>query len=176
MALLALRSSAFVRLPIGSFMQDWYQVPALILTALLLPAFGRLYLRSRDTRTLLWFLAFVFTTVRMVLLYPLGAWDFNDGTHPWRAAIGQSCALLSSALILGSLSPLRIRLGKLRILYVIPYIAPMIVYAILAYGVFRDKRRTGSCSGFSRRWPPSPSSSACSGISRRATCHAGSGR
>ncbi len=121
----------------GFTMQDWYQVPALILTTLLLPAFGRLYLRSRDTRTLLWFLAFVFTIVRMVLLYPLGSWDFNDGAHPWRAAIGQACALLSSAFILGSLSPLRMRLGKLRILYVIPYIAPMIVYAILAYGVFR---------------------------------------
>jgi signal transduction histidine kinase len=124
-------------LPTGIFMQDWYQVPALILTTLLLPAFGRLYLRSRDTRTLLWFLAFLFTILRMVLLYPLGIWDFNDGAHPWRAAIGQSCALLSSALILGSLSPLRIRLGKFRVLYVIPYIAPMIVYAILAYGVFR---------------------------------------
>jgi signal transduction histidine kinase len=118
-------------------MQDWYQVPALILTTLLLPAFGRLYLRSRDTRTLLWFLAFAFSIARMVLLYPLAAWDFNDGAHPWRAAIGQSCALLSSAFILASLSPLRIRLGKFRILYVIPYIAPMIVYAILAYGVFR---------------------------------------
>jgi two-component system NtrC family sensor kinase len=118
-------------------MQDWYQIPALILTALLLPAFGRLYLRSRDTRTLLWFLAFLFTFIRMALLYPLGAWDFNDGTHPWRAATGQACALLSSALFLGSLSPLRFRVGKLRILYVIPYIAPMIAYAILAYGVFR---------------------------------------
>jgi signal transduction histidine kinase len=119
------------------FMQDWYQVPALILTTLLLPAFGRLYLRSRDVRTLLWFLAFLFSIARMTLLYPLGSWDFNDGTHPWRAAIGQSCALLSSAFILGSLSPLRMRLGKFRVLYVIPYIAPMIVYAILAYGVFR---------------------------------------
>ena len=128
----------------GFFMQDCYQVPALILTTLLLPAFGRLYLRSRDTRTLLWFLAFVFTTVRMVLLYPLGAWDFRDGAHPWPAAIGQSCALLSSALILGSLSPLRIRLGKIRILYAIPYIGPMILYTILAYGVFR---------GVAPRWP-----------------------
>jgi hypothetical protein len=34
-------------------MPDYYQVPALILTALLLPAFGYLYLRFRDTRTLL---------------------------------------------------------------------------------------------------------------------------
>lgn len=124
-------------------MQDWYQIPALILTALLLPAFGRLYLRSRDMRTLLWFLAFVFTVVRMALLYPLGAWDFNDGTHPWRAAIGQSCALLSSALILGSLSPLRFRLGKMRVLYAIPFISPMLLYAILSYGVFHNRDPRG---------------------------------
>ena len=120
-------------------MQDWYQIPALILTALLLPAFGRLYLRSRDTRTLLWFLAFAFTVGRMFLLYPLGAWDFNDGTHPWRAASGQACALLSSALFLASLSPRSFNLGKIRVLYVIPFIGPMLVYAVLSYGVFHSR-------------------------------------
>src|SRR5579871_2414191 len=119
-------------------MQDWYQIPALILTALLLPAFGRLYLRSRDTRTLLWFLAFALTFARMLLLYPLGTWDFNDGTHPWRAASGQAGALLSSALFLGSLSPLSFRLGKIRVLYVVPFIGPMLIYAVLSYGVFRN--------------------------------------
>ena len=124
-------------------MQDWYQIPALILTMLLLPAFGRLYLRSRDTRTLLWFLAFIFTVGRMALLYPLGAWDFNDGTHPWRAALGQSCALLSSALILGSLSPLRFRVGKIQILHVIPFISPMVIYAVLSYGVFHNRAPQG---------------------------------
>jgi signal transduction histidine kinase len=118
-------------------MHDWYQIPALILTTLLLPAFGHLYLRSRDTRTLLWFLAFLCTVVRMVLLYPKGAWDFADGTHPWLAASGQACALLSSGLFLGSLSPLKLRIGRIQVLYVIPYIVPMIAYAILAYGVFR---------------------------------------
>jgi signal transduction histidine kinase len=119
-------------------MHDSYQVPALILTTLLLPAFGHLYLRSRDTRTLLWFLAFFFTVVRMFLLYPLGAWDFTDGTRPWLAAAGQACALLSSALFLGSLSPLRFRIGKAHVLYVIPYTLPLLVYAILSYGVFRS--------------------------------------
>ena len=53
-------------------MPDPYQVPALILTALLLPAFGYLYLRFRDTRTLLWFLGFLLAIVRMVLIYRLG--------------------------------------------------------------------------------------------------------
>ena len=50
-------------------MPDYYQLPALILTALLLPAFGHLYFRFRDTRSLLWFLGFLFATLRMVLLY-----------------------------------------------------------------------------------------------------------
>jgi signal transduction histidine kinase len=118
-------------------MQDFYQIPALILTTLLLPAFGHLYLRSRDTRTLLWFLAFLCTVVRMVLLYPMGAWDFSDGTHPWLAASGQACALLSSGLFLASLSLLKLRVGRIQVLYVVPYIAPMIAYAILAYGMFR---------------------------------------
>jgi signal transduction histidine kinase len=117
-------------------MHDTYQVPALILTTLLLPAFGRLHLRSRDIRTLLWFLAFGLTIVRLVLLFAAGAWQMNHATHPWSAAAAQSCGLLSSGLILASLSPLKLRVGKRRVLYVIPYIAPMIVYALLAYGVF----------------------------------------
>ena len=123
--------------PLGSVMQDWYEIPALVLTALLLPAFGRLYLRSRDTRTLLWFLAFFFAVVRNLLLHPVGSWDLNSGNYPWRTAIGQSCGLLTSAFFLGSLSPRSLEIGKFRILYVIPYIGPMVIYAIFAYGVFR---------------------------------------
>jgi signal transduction histidine kinase len=117
-------------------MPDSYQIPTLILTTLLIPAFAHLYLRSRDTRTLLWFLAFCLTVVRMFLLYPLHYRDFADGVHPWLAAAGQSCALLASGLFLASLSPLRFRIGKFEVLYVIPYILPMVVYAVLAYGVF----------------------------------------
>ena len=86
-------------------MPDYYQAPALILTALLLPAFGYLYLRFRDTRTLLWFLGFLFSVIRMGLLYKMGSWDFQDGHHPWMAAAGQTSILISSALLLGSLSP-----------------------------------------------------------------------
>jgi two-component system NtrC family sensor kinase len=124
-------------------MQDWYQIPALILTTLLLPAFGRLYLRSRDTRALFWLLAFGFSVVRMAILYPLGGWDFNDGSHPWSAAAGQSCALLSSAFILGSLSPRTFRLGKLRMFYVIPFIAPMVAYAVVSFGVYHNRASAG---------------------------------
>src|SRR5580700_4891319 len=60
----------------SSSMQDWYQMPALILTAILLPAFGHLYWRTRDIRNLLWFLAFLFVLIRMLLLYPAHVWDF----------------------------------------------------------------------------------------------------
>src|SRR5579864_6436824 len=124
-------------------MQDWYELPALILTALLLPAFGRLYLRSRDTRTLLWFLAFFFAVARILLLHPVGSWDLNPGSYPWRTATGESCGLLSSALFLASLSPRRLEIGKFRVLYVIPYIGPMVIYAILVYGVFHGVEPRG---------------------------------
>ncbi|MGH9343614.1 MAG: hypothetical protein ACRD19_07630, partial [Terriglobia bacterium] len=52
-----------------TFMPDYYNAPALILIALLLPAFGYLYFRFRDTRALLWFLGFLLALVSMVLLY-----------------------------------------------------------------------------------------------------------
>jgi len=115
---------------------DYYQLPALILTVLLLPSFGYLYLRFRDTRTLLWFLGFLCAVVRMVLLYKLGRWDFNDGSHPWALAAGQTSIQVGSALFLASLSPLGFRIGRLRVLYVIPYTIPLVLYSILFYGVF----------------------------------------
>src|ERR1019366_9891339 len=101
-------------------MHDSYQMPALILTTLLLPAFGHLFLRSRDTRTLLWFAAFFCVLVRMFLLYHFGIWDFSEASQPLRATMGSSLAILASALFLGSLSPLSFRIGKIHILYVIP--------------------------------------------------------
>jgi len=124
-------------------MPDYYQAPALILTALLLPAFGYLYLRFRDTRTLLWFLGFLFSVVRMGLLYKLGSWDFQDGVHPWMAAAGQTSIQISSALFLGSLSPLSFRVGRINVLYVIPYTAPLVLYSILYHGVLRGAAPTG---------------------------------
>ena len=44
-------------------MPDNYHFPALVLTVLLLPAFLQLYLRFNDTRTLLWFLGFLFACI-----------------------------------------------------------------------------------------------------------------
>lgn len=119
-------------------MFDSYHMPALVLTTLLLPAFGYLYMRFRDTRTLLWFLGFLFAIVRMLLIYKLPWWDFsNSRTHPWVAAASQTSIQICSAMFLASLSPLRFRLGRKNILYVIPFTIPLVAYSILFHGVFR---------------------------------------
>jgi signal transduction histidine kinase len=112
-------------------MPDTYHTPALILTALLFPVFGYLYLRYRDARTLLWFLGFFFS-----LLAGLRFYSGNGLAHPWLLAAGQSSIQISSALFLASLSPLKFRIGKFQIFYVIPYILPLVVYSILLFGVF----------------------------------------
>ena len=124
-------------------MPDYYQVPALVLTALLVPAFAYLYLRFRDTRTLLWLLGYSFAVVRMALLTRLGSWDFQEGPHPWLATAGQTSILLSSALFLASLSPLRFWVGRFQILYVIPYTAPLIVYSVILFGLMHGKPPQG---------------------------------
>jgi signal transduction histidine kinase len=124
-------------------MPDYYQVPALIITLLLLPAFGYMYLRFRDTRTLLWFLGFLFATLRMLQHYNLVSWYLSNGRHPWLAAAGQTSALISAALFLASLSPLRFRIGRLNVLYVIPFAIPIVIYSILLNGVFRGVAPTG---------------------------------
>lgn len=116
-------------------MPDYYHVPALILTALLLPAFGHLYLRFRDTRTLLWFLGFLFALLSMVLLYPTGIRGLSG--DPWLAAAGQTALQLSSALFLGSLLPQRFQFRHFQILYAVPYALILVVYSILLYGVCR---------------------------------------
>jgi signal transduction histidine kinase len=124
-------------------MPDYYHAPALILTALLLPAYGFLYLRSRDTRTLLWFLGFFFALVSMVLLYAMGAQGFSNDLYPWMAATAQTAMQFSCALFLGSLSSLKFRLGRFQILFVIPYTLPLVAASIIFYGVFHGASLTG---------------------------------
>ena len=115
-------------------MPDYYHLPALILTALLLPAFGYLYLRFRDARSLLWFLGFLFSIVAMVLLYTMNG--YPGAGSPWLVASGQTFIQLSAAMFLGSLSPLRFRVGRFQVLFVVPYAAFFVLYSILLYGVF----------------------------------------
>ncbi len=124
-------------------MFDYYQVPALLLTVLLLPAFGHLYLRFRDTRTLLWLLAFSFAIVRMLTSYNLGPLTLFDGRHPWVTALGQTSILISSALFLASLSPVSFRVGRFNVLYAIPYTIPLVLCSVLFDGVLRGAQPTG---------------------------------
>ena len=124
-------------------MQDWYQMPALILTAMLLPAFGYLYSRTRDIRNLLWFLAFLCTVLRMALLYPSTAVTMADTHAPWAGALAESLAMLAAGLFLGSLSPLFFKVGKRRVLYAIPYTVPLIVYAGLSHLLYQHATPTG---------------------------------
>lgn len=115
-------------------MADSFQLPAIVLTALLLPAFAQLYARSRDTRTLLWLLGFFFAFLRLLQTYKMGLFDpATAAAHPWIAAAGLTCIQVSSALFLASLSPLTFRLGRFRVLYVIPFTIPLTAYAFLLY-------------------------------------------
>lgn len=121
-------------------MPDSYQLPAIVLTALLLPAFAQLYLRSRETRILLWLLGFSFACLRMLQAYRIGLWDLSDPlVHPWLVALGQTCALISSTLFLASLSPISFHIGKKRILYAVPFVIPLAAYALLLNGVYRGQ-------------------------------------
>lgn len=119
-------------------MHDLYQMPALLLTLLLVPTFVHLYRRTRDIRNLLWLLAFTFVVLRMLLLYPVDVFGLAREETPWAAGVAQAFALFAAALFLGSLSPLSFRMGRLRILYVVPFTAPLILYALLAHGLYRD--------------------------------------
>ncbi|HUX43947.1 MAG TPA: histidine kinase dimerization/phospho-acceptor domain-containing protein [Terracidiphilus sp.] len=126
-------------------MLEGFQLPALLLTVLLLPAFVRRYWRSRDTRSLLWMLGFGLAALRMAQVHPLGLWDFSDpGRHPWIAAAGLSCALVSSVLFLASLSPLGFRIRGVRVLYAIPFVLPLVVYAVLLDGVYGQHISVGT--------------------------------
>jgi hypothetical protein len=127
-----------------ALMPDTYHVPALILTGLLLPAFGYLYVRFRDARTLLWLSGFCCTLAAMVLLYTIEAQGLSGWVHPWFGAAGQSMLLLGSALFLASLSPLWFAVGRLRVLYVVPYTIPLVLYAIVLYGIDHGKPPSGA--------------------------------
>ncbi len=124
-------------------MPDYYHAPALVLGALLLPAFGYLYLRFRDIRTLMWFLGFVFALISMMLRYPGGPWTFAGSWSFWATAAGETSIQIGSALFVASLSPLRFRVGRFQMLYVIPYTIPLVAASILLFGVFHGVSPTG---------------------------------
>jgi len=132
-----------VRKEFQAFVSDYYHAPALILSALLLPAFGYLYLRFRDTRTYLWLLGFLFAMASMLLRYIEWPWSFAGRMHPWMVAAGQTSMLVGSALFLASLTPARFRIGRLQVLYVVPYTIPLVIASILLDGVLQGVSPTG---------------------------------
>jgi signal transduction histidine kinase len=70
----------------------------------------------------------------MVLLYTMNG--YPGAGSPWLVASGQTFIQLSAAMFLGSLSPLRFRIGRFQVLFVVPYAALLVLYSILLYGVF----------------------------------------
>lgn len=125
-------------------MLDDYQIPAAALIGALLPAFAYLAVRVRRARTLLWLLGMIFTEIYALFFWRMTmsvnssiVWPFHGTLAPgsaWMVVTGQTALIVASAFFLGSLSPLSFRLGGRRILYVIPYIAPLVVYTILVSG------------------------------------------
>ncbi|HEX3892130.1 MAG TPA: HAMP domain-containing sensor histidine kinase [Terracidiphilus sp.] len=117
-----------------------YQLPAFVLTVLLLPAFAQVYLRSREKRTLLWLTGFFLASLRMLQVFQLGFGDFsNASSHPWIAAAGQIAAILSATIFLGSLSPLAFSYKGRRIPYAVPFAVPLVLYALLLDGAYRGE-------------------------------------
>ncbi len=121
-------------------MHDDYQVPAIALIAALMLAFAYLHSRFRSVRTLLWMLALGCTEIQALLLWMVANWvippgDATPSAVIWLKVGGQTALVLSSALFLASLSPLSFRIGRLRVLFVVPYIFPILVYSVLYYGV-----------------------------------------
>jgi len=126
-------------------MHDNYEIPALVLTACLLPGFGYLHLRYRGRYTRLWFLGFLLTVFRMLQHYDLGWWDVSDADlHPWFGAAGQVCIQIASVLFVSSLINKHFKLGRFNIPCSIPYTIPIVAYAIVYVGVFHEHTPTGN--------------------------------
>ena len=107
-------------------MFDDYQIPAISLIAALMLAFAYLHLRFRSVRTLLWITALGCAELQAILIWILGhcARFANNGggsARIWLSIVGESALMVSSALFLGSLSPLSFRVAGKRILFIVPY-------------------------------------------------------
>jgi signal transduction histidine kinase len=113
-------------------MNDDYQIPAIALIAALMLAFAYLHRRFRSVRSLLWILALACTEIQTILLWLVARSPASPNTV-WMSAAGESALMISSALFLGSLSPLYFRVGRVRVLHVIPYIVPILIYAVIYY-------------------------------------------
>ncbi len=117
-------------------MPDYYHAPALILICSCCPHSSICICVTRIRAPCSGFLGFLFAIVSMVMPYTAGPLSFYAGIYPWMAAAGQTSILISSALFLGSLSPLHFRIDRFNVLYVIPYTIPLVIYSALLYGIF----------------------------------------
>jgi signal transduction histidine kinase len=121
-------------------MSDSYQLPAFVLTVLMLPAFAQFYRRWRDKRALLWFFGFFCACLRMVQVYQFDFWDFSSAArHPWLAASGQAAAVIGATIFLASFSPLSFPYRGRRIPYAVPFAIPLVVYAVVLDGVYHGE-------------------------------------
>ena len=125
-------------------MFDDYQVPAIALIAALMLAFAYLHSRFRSMRTLLWMLALGFSGLQSIFRWMTDNWTVapnevysaaNLQALHWISAAGESCLILSAALFLASLSPTSFKIGRYRILFVVPFIVPVLLYVALYFGV-----------------------------------------
>jgi len=128
-------------------MPDDYQIPSIALIAALMLAFAYLHSRFRSVRTLLWMLAMGCTEIQSILLSMVAHWAIPAGAPipsavVWMKVAGESFFMLSSALFLASLSPLGFRVGRIRILYVVPYTIPLLLYSVLYYATSQLPGRT----------------------------------
>ena len=121
-------------------MFDDYQIPAILLIAALMLAFSYLHSRFRSVRTLLWLLALGCAELQSLLQWMVSHWLVPaSGAMPpaviWLRVGAESTFMLSSAFFLASLSPVSFKAGPFRILFVVPYTIPILLYSILYYGV-----------------------------------------
>jgi signal transduction histidine kinase len=121
-------------------MLDDYQIPAIALIAAMMLAFSYLHSRFRSVRTLLWMLALGCAEVQALLLWMISNWAVKPGagTPPAiqaMSAAAETALMLSSAFFLASLSSLSFPVGRMRVLFVFPYIVPVLLYVGLYFGV-----------------------------------------
>jgi len=121
-------------------MPDDYQIPSIALVAALMLAFSYLHSRFRSVRTLLWMLALGCTGLQAILLWMVANWTIPPGaptptTVIWLKVAGECALMLTSALFLASLSPLTFKIGRVRVLYVVPFILPILLYIVLYFGI-----------------------------------------
>jgi two-component system NtrC family sensor kinase len=119
-----------------------FQISAIILIAALMLAFGYLHMRFRSVRTMLWILALICAELQAILLWLVDWQTQTFGPHVRSILMlnvaSESALMLSSGFFLSSLSSLSFRIGNLRVLYVVPYVVPLLAYSALFYGTSQD--------------------------------------